>query len=112
MANDSWIVEGIYTSWCDPLIFGADLVVWLDPLWPIAVLRVVWRHIKSEVRGTNRSLGWKRLKNSLPSVCRCYTREPYDVQNHLDVMGFARSISEHYVADLRENLVRKSKLRA
>jgi hypothetical protein len=34
------------------------------------------------------------------------------VQNHLDVMGFARSISEHYVADLRENLVRKSKLRA
>tara|TARA_Y100001001_G_C7893795_1_gene269166 strand:- start:465 stop:674 length:210 start_codon:yes stop_codon:yes gene_type:complete len=55
--------------------------------------------------------GWKRLKNSLPTVCRCYTREPYDVQNHLDVMGFARSISEHYVADLRENLVRKSKLR-
>jgi len=51
-------------------------------------------------------------KNSLPTVCRCYTREPYDVQNHLDVMGFARSISEHYVADLRENLVRKSKLRA
>lgn len=31
MANDSWIFEGIYTSWCDPLIFGADLVVWLDP---------------------------------------------------------------------------------
>jgi len=31
MANDSWIVEGIYTGWCDPLIFGADLVVWLDP---------------------------------------------------------------------------------
>ena len=31
MANDSWIFEGIYTNWCDPLIFGADLVVWLDP---------------------------------------------------------------------------------
>ncbi len=111
-AKQSWIVEGIYTGWCDPLIFEADLVIWLDPPWPIALWRVVWRHTKGEIRGNNRHPGWRRLRNSLPSVRRWYTREPDDVRNHLDGMGLARSLSEHYVADLGDRMVRRSKLRA
>jgi len=31
------IIHGMYTGWCDPLIFEADMVVWLDPPSPIAV---------------------------------------------------------------------------
>lgn len=100
----------MYIGSCDPLIFEADMVVWLDQPWPIAVWRVVWRHIKDEIRGDNRHPGWRRLKNSLPSVRRWYTRKPDDVRNHLDAMGLARSLSERYVAELGDRMVRKSKM--
>jgi len=108
----SWVVEGMYTGWTDPLIYGADFVIWLDPPWPVAVWRVVWRHIKSEIRRNNRNPGWKRLWWLLPSVRRWYTREPNDVRNHLDAMGYARSTTEHYATDLGDKMIRKARLRA
>ena len=95
LAKSSWIIDGVHTRWCAPLIFEADMVVWC--------------HIKDEIRGDNRHPGWRRLKNSLPSVRHWYTRKLDDVRNHLDAMGLARSLSEHYVAELGDRMVRKSK---
>ena len=40
LAKSSWIIDGMHTGWCDPLIFEADMVVWC--------------HIKDEIRGDNR----------------------------------------------------------
>lgn len=56
-----WIVEGNYLWWAAELYSAADLVVWLDLPWYVATARVVWRHIRQSIKGTNRHPGLRRL---------------------------------------------------
>jgi adenylate kinase family enzyme len=60
-AEPAWVTEGIYLGWTDLLLEAADLIIWLDLPWYIALPRIVRRHIQASVRGTNRYRGMRRL---------------------------------------------------
>lgn len=57
----SWVTEGIYLLFTDPLLEQADYIVLLDVGWPTAAWRIIRRHIANTVRGTNQYPGWKAL---------------------------------------------------
>lgn len=57
LSSNNWIAEGMYHGWTDRLIYGADVVVWLDPAWPVAVWRAFYRHLRAELRRDNRFPG-------------------------------------------------------
>ena len=61
VAEDAWVTEGTMLGWTDPLLRAADLVIWLDVLWPVAVWRMLWRHARAEWAGQNTHPGWRRL---------------------------------------------------
>lgn len=63
--GDAWIAEGNYLWWAEELYRTADLVVWLDLPWYVASWRVVWRHARASLRGTNRHPGLVRLARFL-----------------------------------------------
>ena len=112
LADDGWIAEGMYIGWTDPLIFGADLVVWLDPPWPVAVVRGIKRDVLAMLRGNPRYPGWKRIWRAIPHVRRWYTRDADDVRNHLDATGYARSTTEPYMEMLGDRLIRRARISA
>src|SRR5918995_4860045 len=53
-AGDVWVTEGTMLGWTDPLLRAADLVVWLDVPWAVAVWRMLVRHARAELSGKNR----------------------------------------------------------
>lgn len=59
-------------GWTDQLFRAADLVVWLDVPWRVALWRMVLRHIRAELRRNNRHPGVQRLLRFL-----WYTRHYY-----------------------------------
>ncbi len=67
-AKESWVVEGIFTGWTDPLAVAADVIIWLDVPWPVARHRIVLRHLKASLTRTNRHPGlrnlWRFVQNS------------------------------------------------
>ena len=71
-AEPEWITEGAMLGWTDPLFRAADLVIWLDVPWRVALWRMVLRHIRAELRGNNRHRGVGRLLRFL-----WYTRHYY-----------------------------------
>jgi adenylate kinase family enzyme len=48
-----WVAEGVYLIWTDPLFYRADYIVLLDIPWPIAAWRVIVRHFRRSIHGTN-----------------------------------------------------------
>ena len=112
LGEDGWIAEGMYIGWTDPLIFGADLVIWLDPPWPLAVWRSVKRDVLAMLGRNPRYPGWRRIWWMAPQVRRWYTRDVGDVRNHLDATGYARSTTEPYVVALGDHLIRRSRISA
>lgn len=49
----SWVTEGIYLIWTEPLLYQADYIVLLDISWPMAAWRMLRRHIGQSLHGTN-----------------------------------------------------------
>lgn len=46
-AQPSWVAEGIFVGWVEPLFEEADVIVWLDNLrWDQAVRRIVARWVR------------------------------------------------------------------
>ena len=76
-ARPAWITEGNYLWWAEELYATADLVVWLDLPWYVASWRVVLRHARNSLRGTNRHPGFVRLARFLWRYRGYYfSREP------------------------------------
>ena len=48
-----WISEGCYLIWTEPLLYQADTIVLLEVSWPVAVWRIIRRHITKSLHGTN-----------------------------------------------------------
>jgi hypothetical protein len=48
-----WISEGCYLIFTEPLLYAADTIVLLEVSWPVAVWRIVRRHITKSLHGTN-----------------------------------------------------------
>jgi adenylate kinase family enzyme len=57
----SWVTEGIFLIWIDPLLHQADYIVLLEVSWPVAAWRIISRHIAKSLRGTNPYPGIKSL---------------------------------------------------
>lgn len=53
LEQPSWITEGIYLLWTDPLLAEADYIIILDIPFSLAVWRVLYRHVSKSIRGTN-----------------------------------------------------------
>lgn len=70
-----WVSEGVYLWWTEELLAAADLIVWLDLPWRVAAGRVVVRHARASLAGTNRQPGLGRLVAFLWSA-RGYSRSP------------------------------------
>jgi len=60
-AQETWVTEGTMLGWTDALLRAADLVIWLDVPWPVAVWRMLLRHVRAELRRANPHPGWRRL---------------------------------------------------
>jgi hypothetical protein len=57
----TWVTEGTMLGWTDALLGSADLIVWLDVPWRVAVWRILGRHVRASVAGANRHPGLGRL---------------------------------------------------
>jgi adenylate kinase family enzyme len=68
-----WIVEGGYLWWTEPLVAAADVVIWIDLPWPIAAWRVIKRHLRASLTGTNKHRGVRKLFRFVRWTRRYYT---------------------------------------
>ena len=65
-ALPSWATEGAYhSSWIEPLLGDADIIVWLDVGVTTCLFRIVKRHVLAELRRRNQHRGWRRLLSFL-----------------------------------------------
>jgi hypothetical protein len=60
-AEPAWVSEGGFLGWAEPVLAAADIVVWMNVPWRIASYRILSRHVRLTVAGTNRFPGWGRL---------------------------------------------------
>jgi adenylate kinase family enzyme len=44
-ADAVWVTEGTFLWWTDALFERADVVIWLDPPWWLAAVRILRRHL-------------------------------------------------------------------
>ncbi len=67
--KSEWITEGVFISWTEDLLRHADLVIWLDVPWRVAVAKIATRHVRellasvSSAGGVRRALGRLRHPN-------------------------------------------------
>jgi len=69
--EDEWIAEG-YIGWTSPLAEAADVIVAMRTNLRAALWRIFWRHLRAEMRRTNRYPGWWTLLKFMRSVARQY----------------------------------------
>ncbi len=92
-SEEGWVAEGIYHRWTDDLIDSADLVVWLDPPWPVAVWRVFVRHVRAELRRDNPHSGWIELFKFMRLTRRYYVAS---IEENVAGHGWSRATTEPY----------------
>jgi adenylate kinase family enzyme len=68
-AQPGWVTEGTMLGWADPLFRAADLIVWLDVPWRVAVWRMVQRHVRASLAGNNRHPGVRKLARFIWYTC-------------------------------------------
>lgn len=98
VAQPGWVTEGPLLEWTVGLFEGADCIVWLDLPWRIAGWRIVTRHIRASLAGTNRHPGFSKLLRFLQSS-REYYREPRDHEAH------TRAAAASYLQPYRQKVV-------
>ena len=74
-ARSDWVTEGIFLGWTDELLRTANVILWLDVPWRVAAWRIVTRHVRASLAGTNRHPGSLKLLRFL-RIARKYYREP------------------------------------
>jgi shikimate kinase len=102
-----WITEGIYLWWVDDLLREADAIVWLDVPWRIAAWRIISRHARASLAGTNRHPGLQRLVRFLRSSHRYYVDAALRPPNSPDEDGVVtRAQTAKELAAFGDKLVR------
>jgi adenylate kinase family enzyme len=61
VAQPAWVTEGIFLWWTRAIYDQADLILWLDLPWTVAMPRIVTRHIRADLAGNNRHAGFLKL---------------------------------------------------
>lgn len=75
-----WVTEGVFLGWTDELFRRSDAIIWLDLPFFVVAWRIVLRHLKAELAGTNRHPGWWNLSRFLWDVRRYYTSKMIEPQ--------------------------------
>jgi adenylate kinase family enzyme/sugar lactone lactonase YvrE len=105
-AGGDWIAEGIFLGWTESLFQRATAIVWLDIPWRVAAWRIVTRHARKSLRGTNRHGGLRNLSAFLKSARRYYTG-PLSTPAALDDDGaITRAFTERTLACYEDTLIR------
>ena len=73
--RDEWVAESIFLGWTDELFRRATAIIWLDIGWPLAWWRIVVRHAKASIAGTNAHRGLANLGRFLRQSRRYYTSD-------------------------------------
>jgi len=68
----AWVTEGIYLIFTEPMLYHADYIIFLEISWPVAVWRIIYRHISNSLRGTNSYPGIRLLFLLLKGSLRYY----------------------------------------
>lgn len=62
LAQPAWITEGVHLGWTDPLIDGADIVIWLDSVgWVAASRGILRRFAGGAAQGVRESGGHRKV---------------------------------------------------
>jgi len=94
-----WVVDGAFIGWTDELLRTADCIVWLDLPWRIAAWRIVIRHMRASLAGTNRHRGFLKLLRFLGhSRVYYFSKDP--------AIGHSRMIAANHLAAYRDKLIR------
>lgn len=80
-----WIAEGGHRPWIDELLQQAEQIVWLDLPWHIARWRILTRHIRASVAGTNKHRGLLKLYRFMSYAKTFYTAAQPDQNTRLTV---------------------------
>jgi shikimate kinase len=56
-----WVAEGGHRPWIDELLQSAEQIVWLDLSWNVARWRLLTRHMRASLAGTNKHRGLLKL---------------------------------------------------
>lgn len=68
-----WVAEGGHHPWIDELLQRAELIVWLDLPWNIARRRLLMRHLRASLAGTNKHHGLIKLYHFMRHAKMFYT---------------------------------------
>ena len=106
-AEPAWIAEGIFLWWTDELLRAADLIVWLDVPWRVAAWRIVLRHVRADLAGTNRHRGYRKLARFLRGSRRYYlATEPVEPTAPDDDGAITRAAAAAALAPFAAKVVR------
>lgn len=95
LARPGWIVEGAEPVFIDAVAEASDLIVWCDPAFVTAAIRIVRRHLRADLAGTNAFPGYRRLYRFLRSVRQRYREAPEDVGEQWTRTAVARAVERH-----------------
>ncbi|HLH61040.1 MAG TPA: AAA family ATPase [Ktedonobacteraceae bacterium] len=96
--SSDWVTEGAFIEWTDELFHASDHIVWLDLPWITAAWRILIRHMRASLAGTNRHKGFIKLLRFLGHSRIYYTsRDPS--------IGHSRMIAATYLAAYSEEVI-------
>jgi hypothetical protein len=101
LAHSGWIVEGAEPVFIETVAEASDLIVWCDPPFATAAFRIVRRHLRADLTGTNAYPGYRRLYRFLRSVRERYGSASADVGEQWTRAAVARATLRHRPKVLR-----------
>jgi adenylate kinase family enzyme len=96
-ASPTWVTEGVYLGWIEPILKEANIIVWLDVSWTVAAWRIVRRHVQQSIAGTNKHGGFRRLWRFLGAAHDYYIHQQYPASSD-DDGGLSRAATERALA--------------
>jgi shikimate kinase len=80
-----WVTEGGRSPWTDEFLQSAEQIVWLDLPWNTVRWRLVTRHMRASLAGTNKHRGLLELYHFMGSAKVFYTSTQPDHGTRLTV---------------------------
>jgi adenylate kinase family enzyme len=106
-AEPAWVTEGIFLWWTDELLGAADLIVWLDVPWRVAAWRIVVRHVRADLAGTNQHRSYRKLARFVRGSRRYYlAAEPVEPAAPEDDAAITRAATAAALAPCAAKVVR------
>ncbi len=118
-AESSWVTEGMWLGWTEPILAQADVVVWLDCVpWYTAFRRILLRFAKGGLQEAKRQPGLRKISRvhdyqrnlRLLSILMHVSWQYYNGQGLVEPCAdkgpMTRLVTETYLARFDHKLVR------